>query len=96
MLTCEECGKDLSETEALVRKDEEGKKHIICPACFQAATGVDYTTFAYRKENARQTLIAVGICLGATVYGFTEKGPLYGGLGLLLTLLVYLYSSKAR
>lgn len=96
MLKCTKCSRDLPEEEALVHTDEEGVRHIICPECFEKATGIDYKTFAYRKENAKQTLFAVLFCLGATVYAFVEKGPLYGGLGILLTLLVYLFSSKAK
>ena len=96
MLKCADCGRDLPEKEALVHKDSEGKKHIICPECFQKATGIDYKTFAYRKENAKQTIFAVLFCLGATIYAFVEKGLLYGGLGILLTILVYFFSSKVR
>ena len=96
MLKCSDCGRYLHEKEALVHKDEQGEKHIICPECFEKATGIDYKTFAYRKENAKQTFFAVLFCLGATIYAFIEKGPLYGGLGILLTILVYFFSSKAR
>lgn len=91
-----DCGRDLPEKEALVHKDSEGVKHIICPECFQKATGIDYKTFAYRRENAKQTLFAVLFCLGATVYAFVEKGVLFGLLGIVLTVLVYFFSSKAR
>jgi len=96
MLKCEECGKKLEDKEALVHKDRDGGQHIICPECFQKATGVDYQTFAYRKENAKMTIISVLFCLVATVYAFVEKGPMYGGLGIVLTVLVYLFSSKVK
>jgi len=96
MLKCSNCGRDLPEKEALVHKDSAGEKRIICPECFQKATGIDYRTFAYRKENAKQTMLAVLFCLCATVYAFAEKGPLYGGLGIVLTILVYLFSSKTK
>ena len=39
---------------------------------------------------------AVLFCLAATIYAFMEKGPLYGGLGIILTILVYIFSSKAK
>ncbi len=96
MLKCQLCGCDLEEKDALVHKTQEGEKEIICPACFEKATGVDYKTFAFRKENAKQTFFAVIFCLIATVYAFVEKGALWGGLGIVLTILVYLFSSKAR
>ena len=96
MLKCSECQRDLPENEALVNKTEDGGKRIICPECFQKLTGVDYNTFAFRKENAKQTFFAVLFCLAATIYAFMEKGPLYGGLGIILTILVYIFSSKAK
>ena len=96
MLKCEECGRSLDEKEALVHKDGEGNKHIICHECFKKATGVDYQTFAYRKENAKMTIISVLFCLVATIYAFMEKGMMYGCLGLVLTVLVYLFASKAK
>ena len=96
MLKCSECQRDLPEKEALVNKNEEGEQRIICPECFQKLTGVDYKTFAFRKENAKQTFFAVLFCLAATIYAFMEKGPLYGGLGIILTILVYIFSSKAK
>ena len=96
MLKCSECQRDLPEKEALVNKTEEGEQRIICPECFQKLTGVDYKTFAFRKENAKQTFFAVLFCLAATIYAFMEKGPLYGGLGIILTILVYIFASKAK
>lgn len=96
MLKCEECGRRLDEKEALVHKDRDEVKHIICPECFKEATGVDYQTFAYRKENAKMTIISVLFCLVATAYAFAEKGPMYGALGIVLTVLVYLFSSKVK
>ena len=96
MLKCSKCGATLEDKDALVHKDQEGNQHIICHGCFKEATGVDYQTFAFRKENAKQTFFAVIFCLAATIYAFMEKGPLYGGLGIILTILVYTFSSKAK
>ena len=48
------------------------------------------------KENAKQTFFAVLFCLAATIYAFVEKGPMYGGLGIVLTILVYIFASKAK
>ena len=42
------------------------------------------------------TLIAVLFCLAATVYAFVTKGILYGSLGIVLTILVYLFATKKR
>ncbi|WP_173444261.1 hypothetical protein [Selenomonas ruminantium] len=96
MLKCSECQRDLPENEALVNKTEDGGKRIICPECFQKLTGVDYNTFAFRKENAKQTFWAVLFCLAATVYAFVEKGVEWGIGGIVLTVLVYLFSSKVK
>lgn len=96
MLTCAHCGKALEEKEALRHKTKTGGEEIICQACFKEITGIDYQTFAYRRENAKQTLFAVVFCLAATVYAFVEKGVLWGVLGLVLTVLIYLFASKAR
>ena len=96
MLKCDLCGRNLEEKDALVHKNKEGKREVICHECFEKATGVDYKTFAYRKENAKQTLFALLFCIGATIYAFVENGPLYGVLGIVLTVLVYLFSSKAK
>lgn len=96
MVKCEYCGASLEEKDALLHKDGEGAKHVICKACFKKETGVDYETFAFRKENAKQTFFAVIFCLAATVYAFVEKGPMWGALGIALTILVYLFSSKAK
>ena len=96
MLVCSMCGRELSEQEALVHKNNQGEKKIICPTCFEVATGIDYKTFAFRKENAKQTLFAVALCLVATIYAFVERGTLWGVLGIALTVLVYLFSSKVK
>ena len=96
MPKCSKCGCNLEEKDALVHKDQEGKENIICHNCFKEATGVDYETFAFRKENAKQTFFAVLFCLAATIYAFVEKGPMYGGLGIVLTILVYIFASKAK
>ena len=96
MLICSECGRQLEEKEALVHKAADGSKKIICPACCEKLTGVDYRTFAYRKENARQTFFAVLFCLAATGYAFYTRGWEWGVGGIVLTLLVYFFSSKAH
>ncbi len=56
MFHCSICGRALSEKEALVHQGKDGKKEIICPACFEKEVGIDYETFRYRRENAKQTL----------------------------------------
>ena len=96
MLKCEHCGKTMDEKEALRHQTEDGREEVICKARFKEITGVDYDTFAFRRENAKQTLFAVVFCLAATIYAFVEKGPLWGGLGIVLTVLIYLFASKAR
>lgn len=96
MLKCSECGRTLAEKDALVHTTEEGEKKIICQECFKNLTGIDYQTFALRKDNAKQTLIAVLFCLACTAYAWYDKGLLWGIGGIVLTALVYLFSSKAR
>ncbi len=96
MVKCERCGRAVEETAALKHKTDAGDYEVICQDCFQAATGVDYQTFAFRRENAKMTLLAVLFCLAATVYAFVEKGALYGALGIVLTILVYLFASKKK
>ena len=96
MVKCSECSRDIAEAEALVNTGENGEKRILCQDCFQKLTGVDYKTFAFRKENAKQTLLAVLFCIGATIYAFVEKGVEWGLGGIVLTILVYLFSSKAK
>ena len=96
MLTCQKCGKVTTEKEALVHKDEKNEQAIICPDCFKAATGVDYKTFAFRKESAKQTFFAVIFCLAATIYAFIEKGPIYGIFGIAAKILIYLFASKVK
>lgn len=94
MFHCSICGRALNEKEALVHQGKDGQKKIICPACFEKEVGIDYETFRYRRENAKQTFFAVLFCLGTTVYAFIEKGWPYGLLGIVLTILVYLFSSR--
>jgi hypothetical protein len=96
MLKCSECSRDLEEKDALVHTTEDGQRKVICPECFERLTGVDYKTFAYRKENAKQTMFAVLFCLAATAYAWYDKGWLWGAGGIVLTILVYLFSSKPR
>ena len=94
MLKCSECGRNLEEKDALVNKDSQGNKRVICPECFQKLSGTDYKTFAYR--NAKQTFFAVLFCLAATGYACYTKGWEWGVGGLVLTVLVYFFSSKAK
>ncbi|WP_432646846.1 hypothetical protein [Mitsuokella sp.] len=94
MFKCSVCGRELSEKEALVHQGKNGEKEVICPACFEKIVGVDYETFRYRRENAKQTFFAVLFCLAATIYAFFEKGWPYAVLGIVLTLLVYFFSSR--
>ena len=96
MLKCQNCGREMAEKDALVHKDAHEEKKIICQNCFKEATGVDYQTFAFRKESAKQNFFAVIFCLAATIYAFIEKGPIYGALGIVLTLLIYFFASKIR
>ena len=79
-----------------MHKNKDGEKEVICPECFEQAVGVDYKTFVYRREVAKQTMFAVLFCLCATGYAFWEKGPMYGVAGLLLTVLIFFLSGKAR
>ena len=95
-LNCAHCGKKLKEDEALVHKNLDGQREIICHECFEKAVGVDYKTFMYRREAAKQTLFATLFCLGVSIYAFVEKGPLYGIGGLVITVLVFLFSAKVR
>lgn len=96
MLTCAHCGKRIEEKDALQHKNEAGENEVICQDCFKEIMGVDYQTFRLRRENAKQTIFAVAVCVIATIYAFVERGALWGGLGIVLTVLVYLFSSKAR
>lgn len=96
MVECSICHKQIEETEALVNTNKDGEKRIICKACFQKEAGVDYGTFAYRKENAKQIAIAVVICLAMTVYAFLEKGIFYGILGIILTILIFFFAGKIK
>ena len=95
-LNCAMCGKKLTEKEALVHKNINGEREIICHECFEKATGVDYTTFLYRREAAKQTLFATLFCLAATIYAFIYEGPMYGVAGIFLTILIFLFSAKVR
>ena len=96
MLKCTRCKRNLTDKEALTHKNAAGEREIICPECFEAATGVDYKTFAYRREVAKQTFFATLFCFGATIYAFVEKGPMYGAAGLVLTALIFFFAGKAR
>ena len=96
MLKCTKCGCDVAEKDALVHKNKDQQDEIICPACFEKLAGIDYKTFAYRKESAKQTFWAVALCLATTVYAFAEKGPLYGAFGLVCTILIWRFTSKIK
>jgi len=96
MQTCAHCGKKISDKDALTYKDEQGNPEIICHECFKKETGVDYETFAKRRQMAKGTLFAILMCVLATIYAFIEKGALWGLLGIALTVLVYFFASKAK
>lgn len=96
MVECSVCHKQIDEKEALVNTDSKGEKRVICRDCFKQQAGVDYKTFAYRKENAKQISIALVICLAMTVYAFVEKGLLYGLGGIVLTVLIYFFAGKMK
>ena len=79
-----------------MHKNKEGQREVICRECFEKETGVDYETFAYRRESAKQVLFGTLFCLMATIYAFVEEGPLYGAAGLVLTVLIFLFAGKAK
>ena len=91
---CTMCGKKLKENEALVHKNSEGEKVIICYDCFEKEVGVDYETFKHRKNVAFQVILATIFCIGASIYAFIEKGPLYGVAGLIVAILIFMYAGK--
>ena len=95
-LKCAICGKSLDEKNALVHKNQEGQQQIICYDCFEKETGVDYKTFAYRRESAKQTFFATLFCIGLTIYAFIEKGPMYGVAGIVITVLIFLFAGKVK
>ncbi len=96
MVECSVCHKKIDEKEALVNTSKSGDKKVLCQDCFKQQAGVDYKTFAYRKENAKQIGLTLAVCLGMTVYAFVEKGPLYGAIGIILTILIYFFAAKIR
>lgn len=96
MLECSICHKKITEADALVNKDRDGNQRIICKECFAKEVGVDYNTFAYRKENAKQIAISMVLCLTMTAYAFWEKGPFYGVIGIVLTVLIYFFAAKMK
>ncbi len=95
-LNCAKCGKNLKQEEALIHKNLDGKQEIICHDCFKEATGVDYKTFLYRREAAKQTLFATLFCIAATIYAFVEEGWEYGVAGIFITILIFLFSAKVK
>lgn len=95
MQTCAHCGKKISDKDALTYKNKQGKLEVICHDCFKKEAGIDYETFAKRRQNARGTLFALLLCLIATVYAFVEKGLLWGLLGIALTVVIYFFASKS-
>ena len=95
-LKCALCGKALDEKGALVHKNQQGDREIICYDCFEKETGVDYKTFAYRRESAKQLLFATIFCIFLTIYAFIEQGPLYGAAGIVITILIFLFAGKVK
>ena len=95
-LKCGLCGKKLDEKSALIHKNQQGQREIICYDCFEKETGVDYKTFAYRRESAKQVLFATIFCIIATIYAFVERGPLYGAVGIVITILIFLFGGKIK
>ena len=95
-LKCALCGKKLDEKGALVHKNQQGQREIICYDCFEKETGVDYNTFAYRRESAKQLLFATIFCIIITIYAFVEQGPLYGFAGIIITILIFLFGGKIK
>jgi len=95
-LNCALCGKKLAQDEALVHKNLQGQQEIICHECFEKETGVDYKTFMFRREAAKQTLFATLFCIAATIYAFVEEGWEYGVAGIFITILIFLFSAKVR
>lgn len=95
-LKCALCGKALDEKSALVHKNPKGEREIICYDCFEKETGVDYKTFAYRRESAKQVLFATIFCILFTIYAFVEQGPLYGAAGIVITILIFLFAGKVK
>lgn len=95
-INCSMCGKKLKQDEALVRKNADGKPEIICHECFEKATGVDYKTFMFRREAAKQTLFATLFCIGVTIYAFIEEGWEYGAAGVVITILIFMFSAKVK
>lgn len=96
MQKCTECGLELEDKDALIHKNSAGEQRIICKSCFHRLTGIDYETFAYRKENAKQTFFAVLFCLAATAYAGFTRGWEWAVGGIVLTVLVYMFASKVR
>lgn len=97
MLKCQKCNKEIIEQESLVHTDVSTKeKMIICHDCFNVHMGIDYKTFQYRKESAKQGCFAVLFCLCATIYAFAEKGSIYGLCGLIATVLIYFFTMKIK
>lgn len=96
MVECSICHKKIADKDALVNKDKDGNECIICKECFAKEVGVDYHTFAYRKENAKQIAISLVLCIAMTAYAFWEKGPIYGAIGIVLTVLIYFFAAKIK
>lgn len=95
-LKCALCGKALDEKSALVHKNQQGDREIICYDCFEKETGVDYQTFAYRRESAKQVFFATVFCILLTIYAFVEQGSLYGAAGIVITILIFLFAGKVK
>lgn len=95
-LKCSLCSKSLDEKSALLHKGKDGQQRVICYECFEKETGVDYKTFAYRRESAKQIFFATVFCIAATIYAFIEEGPIYGVAGIILTILIFLFAGKIK
>ena len=95
-IKCALCGKKLDEKSALMHKNLKGQREIICYDCFEKETGVDYQTFAYRRESAKQVLFATIFCILITIYAFVEQGPIYGFAGTIITVLIFLFAGKVK
>ena len=95
-IKCAMCGKTLEPKLALMHKNQAGQREIICHECFEKATGVDYKTFAYRRESAKQIFFATLFCIGLTIYAFIEQGALYGIAGIVITVLIFLFGGKIK
>lgn len=96
MVKYSHCNRKIDEKAALVHKDASGSRRVICTDCFEKLAGVDYKTFAYRKESAKQMAFAMICCIAATIYAFLERGWEYGVIGIVVTILLYFFAGELR